>query len=100
MLTFHFRKISCFPKFSLSLSLLVFPFSTQANIERSYVIASSKWPISCTNKKKKLSHLLQLALKKKKTNKFFESNTAKNENKMCWILTELEVNLKLSVQYF
>lgn len=99
MLTFHFRKISCFPKFSLSLSLLVFPFSTQANIERSYVIASSKWPISCTNKKKTFT-FTTISIKKKKTNKFFESNTAKNENKMCWILTELEVNLKLSVQYF
>lgn len=68
MLTFHFRKISCFPKFSLSLSLLVFPFSTQANIERSYVIASSKWPISCTNKKKTFTFTTISIKKKKKTN--------------------------------
>lgn len=68
MLTFHFRKISCFPKFSLSLSLLVFPFSTQANIERSYVIASSKWPISCTNKKKTFTFTTISIKKKKQTN--------------------------------
>lgn len=69
MLTFHFRKISCFPKFSLSLSLLVFPFSTQANIERSYVIASSKWPISCTNKKKTFTFTtISIKKKKKQTN--------------------------------